>query len=60
MKPVLLLNISDFNNEWNKSVLDKVWKERESRFRGPEPLKQPPEPSSNELHPSKSKPPVNQ
>jgi hypothetical protein len=31
-----LLNISDFNNKWNRSVLDKAWKEREARWKGPE------------------------
>ncbi len=29
------LNISDFNNEWNRSVLDMAWKERDAVFVGP-------------------------
>lgn len=30
-----LINISDFNNEWNRSVLDMAWKERDAVFVGP-------------------------
>ena len=33
MKPIVLLNISDANNTWNKSVLEMAWKKREQRFR---------------------------
>ena len=29
------INISDFNNEWNRSVLDMAWKERDAVFIGP-------------------------
>lgn len=28
--PIMLLNISDFNNEWNKSVLAMARREREA------------------------------
>ena len=35
MKVVSLLNISEFNNQWNKSVLEMVRQERERMYRGP-------------------------
>jgi hypothetical protein len=45
-----LLNISDFDNEWNRSVLDKGWKEREARWAGPKSQNQQP-PEQPETHP---------
>ena len=43
MKPMLLFNISESNNEWNKSVLAMAKEERERRFNGPKPSAQPAE-----------------
>jgi len=41
MKPILLLNISESNNEWNKSVLDMAQEARERRYKGPKPSRRP-------------------
>jgi len=41
--PIALLNVSEFDSEWNRSVLDMAWREREAAWatRGARDTKKP-------------------
>jgi hypothetical protein len=59
MKAILMLNVSEFNNEWNQKALARVWRERERRFRGPEDSEESSKPPSDNCQDNKSNlPPI--